>query len=442
MTVAWKAAEPGADSRAVRADFPAARATLARAAERSEELLRSLPEPAERSPEQRADAARAHAAARQLRAAFLDVHADAVYDELTGDRVRRLRIDELCRVAAHAFPGLVPTAPQFDAERNVAQAAKEGREIDQGLFLGAILRSPVAGPHLIDSMLRPTARALRLLPDFIRTGTVDLGSVLLERRDGAAHLTMRRPDCLNAEDERQVEDMEAAVDLALLDPAVKVGLLRGGVQTHPRYLGRRIFSAGINLKALHAGRITLVGFLLRRELGYVNKLMRGVLVDDAPRYAPAVEIPWVAAVDGFAIGGGCQLLLACDHVIAASDAYISLPAAHEGIVPGAANLRLSRAAGARTARQIILGGRRIAATEPDAGLLVDRVVDPEGMDVAVEEALAAFADPAVTANRRMLNLAEEPPEAFRRYMAEFAVVQSRRVHSADVAGKAARFTKH
>ena len=50
--------------------------------------------------------------------------------------------------------------------------------------------------------------------------------------------------------------------------------------THPRYRGRRVFSAGINLKALHVGGISLLDFLLRRELGYISKLMRGILVED------------------------------------------------------------------------------------------------------------------------------------------------------------------
>jgi (3,5-dihydroxyphenyl)acetyl-CoA 1,2-dioxygenase len=123
-----------------------------------------------------------------------------------------------------------------------------------------------------------------------------------------------RDDCLNAEDNQQVDDMETAVDLALLDPDVRVGLLRGGEMSHPRYRGKRVFSAGINLKALHAGRISLVDFLLRRELDYISKLMRGVLVEDrAFWHPPTAAKPWVAAVGGFAIGGGMQLLLAFDH---------------------------------------------------------------------------------------------------------------------------------
>jgi thioesterase DpgC len=144
-------------------------------------------------------------------------------------------------------------------------------------------------------------------------------------------------------------------------------------------------------------------------------------------------------VDGFAIGGGMQLLLVFDHVLAASDAYFSLPAAQEGIVPGAANFRLPRCVGPRLSRQIILAGRRIWATESAAQSLVDEVVEPADMEEAVERALDRLQSPAVVANRRMLNIAEESPDEFRRYMAEFAAQQALRLYSEDVIGKVSRF---
>jgi thioesterase DpgC len=108
-------------------------------------------------------------------------------------------------------------------------------------------------------------------------------------------------------------------------------------------------------------------------------------------------------------------------------------------VPGAANFRLSRSVGPRLSRQIILGGRRIWASEPAASLLVDEVVEPTGMDEAVERSLDRLQSTAVSANRRMLNLAEEPSDEFRRYIAEFAVQQALRLYSADVLGKVSRF---
>lgn len=422
------------------ADLACARQELAETARRTAAILTALPEPGQRSPEQRAVATAAKSSARALRCQFMDANADAVYDELTDGRTRYLRLAELAAAAAAAFPGLVPAADQLEAESLRPQAGKEGHEIDQGIFFSRVLGSPVAGPHLLDAMRRPTARALRLLPEFTRTGMADLGSVQLQRTREVARLTMCRGDCLNAEDNRQVDDMETAVDLALLDPAVTVGLVRGGEMSHPRYRGKRVFSAGINLKALHAGGISLVGFLLQRELGYMHKLLRGILASGGERWHSAsIEKPWVAAIDGFAIGGGAQLLLVFDQVLAASDVYFSLPAADEGIIPGAANLRLARLAGTRLSRQVILTGRRIRVSEPDARLLVDEIVEPDELDTAVERCLARLQSPAVIANRRMLTIAEESQSEFLRYMAEFSLQQALRLYSDDVINKAGRF---
>lgn len=412
------------------------RDSLAAAARRVDDLLAELPVPSLRTLAQRDAAAEALDQIRALRNDFVTAHAEEIYDELSEGR--HLRVDQLVRVAAQAFPGLVPTDEQMAVERSRPQAEKDGREIDQGIFLRGILHAPKAGPHLLDAMLRPTPRALELLPEFLESGVVQMEAVRLERRDGVAHLTLCRDDCLNAEDGQQVDDMETAVDLALLDPSVRVGLLRGGEMSHPRYLGKRVFCAGINLKKLSSGGIPLVEFLLRRELGYIHKIIRGVLTDSS-WHSKFTDKPWVAAVDSFAIGGGAQLLLVFDHVIAASDSYFSLPAAKEGIVPGASNFRLTRFTGPRVARQIILDGRQIQADEPDARLIVDEVVAPQEMDEAIEAALARLDGDAVLANRRMMNLADEPPDEFRCYMAEFALQQALRIYGADVIGKVGRF---
>ncbi|MFD0409501.1 (3,5-dihydroxyphenyl)acetyl-CoA 1,2-dioxygenase DpgC [Kitasatospora sp. NPDC127116] len=408
--------------------------------DRAARRLPPFPEPGPRTGGPPAGTERALEDGRARRTAFLDLHAEALYDRLTEGRTLRPRLEALVEGAAFAVPHLVPTPAQLRAERALPVARRLGYEIDLGVLLRGLLRCPDAGHHLMDSMLRPTGRALALLGEFRATGVVRMESTRLERRAGVARITMCAGDRLNAEDEQQVDDMETAVDLALLDGQCEIGLIRGGEMTHPRYAGRRVFSAGINLKRLHAGEITLVGFLLRRELGYLRKLLLGLRTDEASWRYPLTDMPWVAAVDGFAIGGGMQLLLAVDHVLAASDAYLSLPAAQEGIVPGAADFRLPAVTGPRLARQIILGGRRVRASDPEARTLVDRVVDPAELDGAVEHAVQLLRDPAVTANRRMVNLALEPADGFRAYMAEFAVQQALRVHAADVLGKAGRFT--
>jgi thioesterase DpgC len=140
-----------------------------------------------------------------------------------------------------------------------------------------------------------------------------------------------------------------------------------------------------------------------------------------------IEKPWLAAVDAFAIGGGCQLLLVMDYIVAASDAYLTLPARKEGIIPGAANLRLARFTGDRIARQAILSGRRLEC-DSDAGRLVcDEVVAPEAMDQAIDRAVADFTTSGVVSaagNRRALRVAAEPLDLFRRYMAVYAREQA------------------
>jgi thioesterase DpgC len=415
---------------------------LAQYVETGGSLLRALGPKLSRSCEQLRTAKLIHETCRLLRRQFLDLHAEWVYYILTNGLTVRKGLQELVFEAAELCAGLVPTSAEIALEKNQLQINKEGFEIDQGLFFHALLRSPKIGTHLIESARQPTARALGLIDSFCNEAQLNLGCVAIERRGCAAYLTMNNGYCLNAEDDCLVDDIETAVDLALLDGNVKVGVLRGGIMTHPRYAGRRVFSAGLNLKALRAGQISFVGCMLRREFGYINKIVRGLRLDDElvegykkQASKGAVEKPWIAAVDGFAIGGGAQLLLIADRVIAASDSYFSLPAAHEGIIAGFSNQRLARFLGSRKARQVILKGRKIWANEPDAQLLIDEVVNPGDLEAAIEQNIYQLATSAVVANRHMLNVAEEPLATFLQYAAEFAFVQAERLYSEDVLGK-------
>ncbi|GGZ05557.1 (3,5-dihydroxyphenyl)acetyl-CoA 1,2-dioxygenase DpgC [Streptomyces nitrosporeus] len=405
-----------------------------------EEMLAACPAPPERTQKDRETARAAHRVCDMLRARFMALHADQVYEELTRGRSLQLELEDLAERAAGMVPGLVPSLPQAREEQALPLAQKEGRDIAQGVFFQALLRSRRSGAHLVEAMLRPTRRARELLPGFRSRGRADLGAVTVERRCGVAYLTMCQPQSLNAENDACVAAMETAVDLALLDDGVRVGVLRGGVMSHPRYAGRRVFSSGINLKDLYHGRISFLSFFLRRELGYVHKLVRGLKAEEEAAWpAETVAKPWLAMVDTFAIGGGAQLLLVFDQVIAGTDSFISLPAAQEGFVPGAANLRLGRRTDSRLARQLLLGGRRIHAGEEAARMFYDEVVEPEHLDTAAERAVRQLDDLAVSANRHLLHLAEEPPHAFGAYMAEYALQQAVRVHSQDVIARLARF---
>src|SRR5918994_318936 len=174
-----------------------------------------------------------------------------------------------------------------------------------------------------------------------------------------------------------------AVDLALLDPNTEVCVLRGDVVTHSKHAGRRLFGAGINLTHLYEGRIRYLWYLIR-DLGFVNKIYRGLALQDQSPEVHSIEKLWIAALEGFAIGGHCQVLLTMDYTIAAEDAYLTLPARKEGIVPGAANLRLPRFVGDRIARQAIQYGRRLDCNTPVGRMICDEIVPAIDMDGAID----------------------------------------------------------
>jgi thioesterase DpgC len=368
--------------------------------------------------------------ARQSRMTFMQQHADAVYDALTDNKSRFVRIGELVSAAARQFPGLVPAPQDIAAEEGLLQSKKAGLEIDQGLFLSAILRSRQSGPHLCQAMLLPKAEAKALLPKFAKDNRIELPGASIERQGKAAIVTYRNPRFLNAEDQTTLGGMETCVDLALLDERIEVAVLRGMKVEHPKYKDRHVFGAGINLTHLYHGRIPFLWYL-ERDLGYVNKLYRGLAFsDDAPPDefgGRTIEKPWIAAVETFAIGGHCQVLLAVDYVLAERTAFMTLPARKEGIIPGAANMRLPRAVGDRLARQAIQYERRFECDSPEGRLICDEIVEPGGMDAAIERVVAGLTSSGVVSaasNRRAFRITQEPLDTFRQYFAVYAREQA------------------
>jgi len=404
------------------------RTDLCQYAEAGAALLARLPAKPRRTPTEAAAAEQIKEALRDARLRFLRAYRATVYAELTIDYREAVRVDTLVYRAAERFPGLTPTRATVLAERQQPQRDKDGAEIDQGLFLSQMLAQPRAGLHLCWSMLRPHPDALAGLDKFQRTGTADLPGATVRRVGRAGYVEMRNPRYLNAEDDATLDGLEAAIDLVTLDPACDVGVLRGACVEHPRYRDRHVFSAGINLTHLYHGQISYL-FYITRDMGLVNKLYRGVsgpeFLPDEPEWT--TEVPWIAAVEAFAIGGGCQLLLVMDHVLAEAGAFFNLPARKEGIIPGVANLRLPRFVGDRLARQGILFERQFPADSPAGRLLCDRVVPAGEMDTAIREAVATVTGSGVVSaasNRRALRVAQEPLDLFRSYMATYAREQA------------------
>jgi thioesterase DpgC len=353
-----------------------------------------------------------------------------MYRRLTDDYRLSLRVDELVWKAAELWPGLLPAKQDVERERDRMQMDKDGLEIQQGVFLEQVMAEPRAGNHLIVCMLRPKPESLELLASLRERGEIDLGGARVEVKGGIGHVTCSNPRFLNAEDDESVAAQETAIDLVLLHPGVQLCVLRGGAVDHPRYRGRRVFDSGINLTKLYHGKIGFVSFYLVRDLGLVNKIYRGLALDGWPggdEPETTLEKPWVAAVDAFAIGGGCQLLLVMDYVIAESGSYCNLPARKEGIIPGAANLRLPRFMGDRRAREAILFDRTFHVGRPEAEALVNEVAPRDGMDEAVERAAAnALGSGMVSAggNRKALRVQQEPIDTFRRYLATYCAEQA------------------
>ena len=355
--------------------------------------------------------------------------AAAIYDRVTDNRSRHVRLDRLLVEAAAMAPGLLPSADDLAAEAQRPLKDKQGIETDQALFLSHLFADRERGQHLCHAMLLPLAQSVELLPRLMKQGSLDLGTVAVGRLGKASVVEMRNSGFLNALDDSTIAPLETAVDLAIMDPATEIAVLRGGIIQGGKYAGRRIFSAGINLTRLYQGKIPLC-FYFEHLLGYEHKIFRGLARPDATIddiAGTTREKIWIAAVDGFAIGGGCQHLLVMDYVLAARDAYLTLPARKEGIIPGASNLRLARFVGDRLARQAIMYGRRFDCESAEGRLICDEVVPAEAMDRALADVIERMINSgsvSAVANRRSFRINQEPLDLFRQYLALYAREQA------------------
>ncbi len=393
------------------------------------ERLARLPAKPKRDAAQNEAAEALKQAARETRFAFLRVHAREVYDRLTDNRRKFRRIEWLAHEAASLVPGLVPTRAEVSLEAELKQSEKDGCEVDQGILFNQFFADPDCGLHLCHAMLLPREESAEALAKFRRDGQLDLGFAKVERQGKAAVLLLANKRFLNAEDNSTQPATEIGADVCLLDPETRIAVLRGDVVPEGKYAGRRVFNAGINLTHIYYGKIPYLWFLVR-EAGFVNKMFRGVA---RPEVTPdevsgdSIEKLWIAAIDSFAIGGGCQIVLATDFNVAASDAYMTLPARKEGIIPGVSNLRLPRFVGDRIARQAIMYERRIDCDSDVGRMICDEVVPPGDLDRTILEVVERITSSGVvgaTGNRRALRVGLESLDTFRRYMAVYAREQA------------------
>ena len=207
---------------------------------------------------------------------------------------------------------------------------------------------------------------------------------------GVALVTLDRPDVLNALSFDLLDELAAVLERLDFDPDCRAIVLTGS--------GSRAFAAGADIREL--ARQTPVSLLVENRFAVWDRIW-------------AVRTPLIAAVRGFALGGGCELAMSCDVIVAAEDASFGQPEINLGVMPGAGGTqRLTRAIGKARAIDLILTGRTIGAVEAERMGLISRVVAPdETLDTAIELAtrIAAQAPVAVLAAKESIKQAEELP---------------------------------
>jgi enoyl-CoA hydratase len=187
---------------------------------------------------------------------------------------------------------------------------------------------------------------------------MEFENLLFEARGKIALITMNRPQALNAFDTKTLKELDAAVGLVESDAA-----LRGAIVTGQG----KAFVAGADIAEMSAlGPLAARDYIALGQKTFCR-------IEQMPK-------PFIAAVNGFAIGGGCELALACDIRIASEKASFGQPEANFGIIPGwGGTQRLPRLVGSGIARELLFTARTVKADEALSLRLVNRVVPPEAL---------------------------------------------------------------
>jgi enoyl-CoA hydratase/carnithine racemase len=189
-------------------------------------------------------------------------------------------------------------------------------------------------------------------------------NLLYEVRDAIAYITFNRPKVLNALNRQTMQELLIALGAAKLDDAVRVVILTGS--------GEKAFIAGADINEL-AQQTPVDG----KEMSIFGQ---GVL-----RILETMGKPSIAAINGFALGGGCELALACSIRLASRNAKLGQPEVKLGILPGyGGSQRLARLCGKGVAHELVLGAEMISADEAMRIGLVNHVYEPADLMPAAE----------------------------------------------------------
>jgi enoyl-CoA hydratase/carnithine racemase len=213
--------------------------------------------------------------------------------------------------------------------------------------------------------------------------------ILAEERGAVALARLNRPDARNALSPELMEELAALLERWDEDPDVRCIVIAGGDDW---------FAAGADIRAM------------------AQRSFQEVLTAPAARFWPrlaALRTPLIAAVSGYALGGGCELALACDMIVASESAEFGQPEILLGIIPGGGGTqRLARVMGKQRAMELVLTGRRIHAAEAAELGIVNQVAPKKGwLEAALGLAEVVAARPALAARlaKQAVLAAEETP---------------------------------
>ncbi|UNK80174.1 enoyl-CoA hydratase-related protein [Sphingopyxis granuli] len=215
-------------------------------------------------------------------------------------------------------------------------------------------------------------------------------TLLVEQRGAVTLVTLNRPQALNALNSKVLDDLIAAFAAFEADAGQRCAVLTGS--------GDKAFAAGADIKEMAdkpAADFYLQDFFSKWTSDFVKKVRK----------------PWIAAVNGFALGGGCELAMMADFIIASEKAKFGQPEIKLGVAPGmGGSQRLTRAVGKAKAMEMCLTGRMMDAEEAERAGLVARVVPHESLiDETLKSAalIASMPPMAAMVNKDMVNAAFE-----------------------------------
>lgn len=212
-------------------------------------------------------------------------------------------------------------------------------------------------------------------------------TILVETHDGVGLITLNRPDALNALSPELLGELAEALSAYDADDSIGAIVVTGS---------EKAFAAGADIKEM-------------QPKGFIDVFMEDFLAAEADTIL-SVRKPIIAAVAGFALGGGCELAMLCDFIIAADTAKFGQPEIKLGVIPGLGGTqRLPRAVGKAKAMEMCLTGRMMDADEAERAGLVSRVVSAGDL---IEEALGVAAQIAAMSRPSVLMAKESVNRAF------------------------------